>query len=73
MFGLPSLTQNNDRKIAAAVKRAMDEMQESGGRRLAVFEGGMPDVTQNGDYDENGQWENFLTCGDPLDSGGCGP
>ena len=73
MFTTPTLSHNNDRKIAAAVRQAIEEMQDGVASRVNIFAGGMPEISQSGEYASDGSWENYIGCGDDLDSGGCAP
>lgn len=70
--GVPSLAENNDRKISAAVKHALDELE---GRQAqpTAFAGGIPDIVENGAYNDDGTWSDFGGCGDPLGECVCGP
>lgn len=73
MFGPKSIEDTLDRTTSLAVKQVQEGIIDALVSASARERIGMPQVDQRGYYDSDGNWRNYLRCGDALGSRKLGP
>jgi len=74
MQGFLSEEQNEKRRRTMAAREAVAIIENDLAAQQSARAAGIGETVQvSGAYNEAGEWEHYLRCGDPLDSGGCAP